>query len=249
MERKISSAPSVRPFDLTTIKVKGLLLSEDGSRLFLRGQLDNSHIGLVSGTSSAAVLGTKLTLADAPMVVFQPSVYDQMGMTGPVEGTNFGFSDATDIDLVFSTHPIAKAAQTSVHFSSLATIAFGEIGGDGRAIATEQSGKPVMMGYAGGDNLANGQQAPDARVGFPGYRSSFDRIGIEGWVLFESAIRWAIVDSSRWLWNTVRDRRQRRRVVRGISLEECSVKFRMLSLRAPRMRGLSRGDESYRDIR
>jgi DNA-binding protein YbaB/chitodextrinase len=152
-------------------------------------------IVLSESVSSGDVAG-RFTSVAVPVVSLEPSLFDDLKMTGTVSNTDFGVvSNQTELEIVNAGHPLASELPAGRVTVATAPSRFGW----GRPTATAVKvarvvGKPddwALFGYEAGVTMSASKVAPARRVGcFVGENTS-SALHPVGWRLFEGAILWA----------------------------------------------------------
>jgi hypothetical protein len=149
---------------------------------------------LVVVSSSAESAGLDPTLADQPipLVVLESFAYTKLGMTGPLQGQDFGVIDDTTVDVVdsaFSGLPLGSiivyTQATTLNYARPAASALvaARVHGSADQAAT--------FGYLAGAVMAS-RTAPARRAGVFLRTGTIGLATSEGWVLFDSAVRWSM---------------------------------------------------------
>jgi hypothetical protein len=142
---------------------------------------------LLSSTISSGVVGTTFYDVAEPVWVAKPWTLDDMGMTGPASGVDFGTSPGSIITIDNPAHPLAAGLDGDVTItSSNKTVSWGVPGGDGTVVATLDA-LPTIFVYDAGALLADGTTAAGCRLAFSLYRSAPTSFTDEAWTLFDAA--------------------------------------------------------------
>ncbi len=126
---------------------------------------------------------------DKPIVVSSPSLYPQLAMTGPVEGTDWGIDNEYRIIIMDSQHPIAGGMSGTVFGTNIARMGWGMQSTDGVQIGDAPSPPfhTFLFCYSPGDMMV-GTSAPARRVGFFGQETLLAEDGI---ALLKNCVLWA----------------------------------------------------------
>jgi lysophospholipase L1-like esterase len=149
---------------------------------------------VISDTVAPAKIANKLRHAPTPVIVFQPRLYDDFGMTGTVSGTDFGKSGLQTQVRVSGSHPLAAGLAGVVTVeNSPANLSWGAPGPAAVVAATLKGnvGRAAVFGYEAGNLLKAGIAAPARRVGFYANIGATDAWNANGVSLFDAAVRWA----------------------------------------------------------
>jgi hypothetical protein len=171
----------------------GFDVTEKSDSALVSGDATGKDLVVVSGSSVAGNVGTKLTNVTVPVLSMQAFIFDDLKMTGTVSGTDFGsLSGQTQVNLVDPTHPMARnLGGLRTANSTAATYAWGVPGASALLVGQLASGtRAAIFGYQTGSPMV-GQNAPARRVGL-----FFDPIAAgsfapDGHSLFDAAVYWA----------------------------------------------------------
>jgi hypothetical protein len=152
---------------------------------------DGAAVVVVSSSATAAGLASTLPAQPIPIVVLEGFSYATFGMTGDVQDQDYGVADETSLDIVDTTLsglPLGTVVvYTEAETSNFAQPSAGALVA-ARIPCTNQAG---TFGYPAGTMMVT-QVAPARRVGL------FLRTGVmheatpEGWVMFDTMVRWAV---------------------------------------------------------
>jgi hypothetical protein len=155
------------------------------------GPPDNAALVVVSSSAESAGLDATLAAQPIPMVVLESFSFTKLGMTGPVQDTDFGVADETTLDVV-------DAALSGLPLGSITVYTQAETANFAQpaAAALVAARLPVTnqatcFGYPAGAMMAS-QLAPARRVGVFLRTGVIDEATPEGWVLFDNMVRWAV---------------------------------------------------------
>jgi hypothetical protein len=154
-------------------------------------------VAVVSESVSSADVTNKLLGVQTPVVTLEPSIMDDLGMTGPTFGTDYGDAQS-QTHLTISTaargHPIAAGLSGLVQVASPGNkFVWGAPGPEATRIATiaGQGGLAPIFCYEEGATMVGGVVASGRRVGFFPGGTTPAALTANGWALFDGAIRWA----------------------------------------------------------
>lgn len=155
-------------------------------------QAAHARLVIISASTSSSQVQDKFRETAVPVVLWKPTVLDDMGMTGPTFDSDHGTLQATTIIITATSHPLAAGlAGTITLFAEPELITWGTIGGDGIVVA-EQNGRSVLFTYRGGDVLWDGETAAGCRISTPWHRASPETFTATGWALFDNTIQQAL---------------------------------------------------------
>lgn len=124
---------------------------------------------VVSDTVSPANVNTKFRTVTKPVVTLDPQLFDDMGMTGTVSGTDFGTAATQkNATVTNAAHAMAAGLTGTVQVTtSTTTFAWGKPNANAVKIAAlaADANKATSFGYAVGAQMP-GLAAPARRVGF-----------------------------------------------------------------------------------
>jgi subtilisin family serine protease len=186
-----------------TIKSASALTSADAS---------GKAVVVISPTADPTAVGSKLTTVATPVVSLQGLLFDDLKMTGTVQGTDFGNTGTTDS---LEIHDDQQALCAGLR-GTLTTVGLDHIvqpssaggrfwgvpgasavGLDGRPVGLLGQSRAAVFGYEANTAMV-GANAPARRVGFFADGPAVQTLTFEGWALFDAAIDWAsgpIVDN------------------------------------------------------
>ena len=151
---------------------------------------DGSDVVLVSQGVSSSAVNTKLNNTSSGVVVWKPSLYDDIGLTAAAGAT---LAAQTQVDIVDPTHPIADGLSGTVTvYDSPKKTTFGAPAATATVVAdTAGAGtEAVIFTYDEGDTLANATTAAGRRIGFYFDTNAPTVTTDDGWALFDNTITW-----------------------------------------------------------
>jgi glucose/arabinose dehydrogenase len=164
---------------------------------------------LVSSTVTSGNVNTKFRAVVNPVLTWESSLFDDLGMTGGASGTDFGtLSSQTEVDIVAPSHALAAGLSGRVAvISSPQTLSWGRPNGNAALVARPagDTTRAVIFGYERGAAMPGGS-APGRRGGFFLEDTTASALTTAGGSLFDTAVRWA--SGARY---PARDPAQRRR--------------------------------------
>ncbi|MEZ6119743.1 MAG: PQQ-dependent sugar dehydrogenase [Pirellulaceae bacterium] len=154
---------------------------------------DASHFDLiyVSETVSSGRVGAEFTLLDVPIVVSEPWLYDDLGMTGLGREIDYGVvSGQNDLDVVQLAHPLVS----DLSVASFEAYAENSRIGWGvplescrkRTFASDPT-KAAIFAYSPGETLANGSTAAGSRIAIPIWAEPTETL----LAILDNAVQWA----------------------------------------------------------
>jgi hypothetical protein len=177
--------------------------------------LRDAAVVVISSTASADTLGIGYRELAVPLVLWEPNLYDELGMTGPERGADLGVATGTgELVIKDPAHALAAGLGGSVAAVALPPppageagpprrqpdrwMSYGQPGAHAQVVAT-WPGRPtraVIFGYERGAPMV-GLPAPARRVGLYLHNRSPNLLTEAGWRLFDAAIVWALDDARR----------------------------------------------------
>ena len=128
------------------------------------------------------------------MLAFEPWVYDNLGMTDSVAGTDYGRAANKTQMRVVGTHALTAGLSGVVTIgNTAASLSWGKPGGNA-VVAAHLNGnatRATIFAYRAGDLLANGTAAPARRVAVHPNTGATDVWNANGRRLFDAAVQWA----------------------------------------------------------
>jgi hypothetical protein len=160
------------------------------------GPADGAALVVVSSSADSAGLDPTLADQPIPVVMLESFAYAKLGMTGPLQGQDFGVIDDTAVDIVDGTLsgglPLGivtvytQAAALNYANPSAAALVVARLHGEAGAGANAST-----FCYPAGATMAS-RTAPAARVGVFLRTGTSGLATPEGWVLFDAVVRWAV---------------------------------------------------------
>ena len=149
---------------------------------------------VISDSVAPGKVGNKFTQVPVPVLAFEPSVYDNLGMTGTVAGTHFGRSSIQTQIRVVGTHPLTAGLSGFVTIgNSAAHLSWGRPGAAAVVAANLKgdSSRATIFGYEAGALLVNGTTAAARRVAVYPNTGATNAWNVNGRALFDAAVQWA----------------------------------------------------------
>jgi len=121
----------------------------------------------VGRSVSSDKVGSHLNHLTAPVVVNKPYLYDNIGLTGPTAGVDYGLRNFSTLDLD-PTHPVAVGLPDPlVLVNTPLSAGWGSPAVGADVIGALDTGEAVVFLYEAGALLADGTSAPGCRAAFP----------------------------------------------------------------------------------
>ena len=156
---------------------------------------DGMDLVVISDSVSPGQVGDKFNQVAVPVVVFEPWLYDNLGMTGTVAKTDYGRSGLQTQLRMNGSHPltaglsgVVTVSTTSVKFS------WGKPGPEAVIAATLKSNttRATIFAYDTNSLLADGTAAPARRVAVHLNTGALAAWNANGRNLFDAAVLWAL---------------------------------------------------------
>lgn len=151
------------------------------------------RVVVISETVTPTDVNTKFKTVAVPVVVLEPQLFDDMGMTGLTSGTNFGSTTSqTQITIATPSHAMAAGLTGNVTVVSAAsTFGWGQPNANGVKVATifGNGSRATIFGYSSGAVMP-GLTSPARRVGFFLFGNSA-ALTTNGGSLFDASVKWA----------------------------------------------------------
>ncbi len=150
---------------------------------------------IISSTAASADVNSKFRDVTVPVIVYEPWIFDDMGMTGPTEWADYSWiADQTQIDIIDPGHPLAAGLTGTVTVSNVAdVVTLGVPNTNAARVATQagDSGWFTIFAYETGASMV-GMTAPARRVGYFLNDTMPDTLTEDGRALFDAAVNWAL---------------------------------------------------------
>lgn len=153
---------------------------------------------VISDSVAPNKVGNKFSLVSVPVLVFEPWLYDNLGLTGPVARTDYGRSSLQSQLRMSGTHPLTGGLSGVVTVgTSSANLSWGKPGADAVVAATlkNNTSRPTIFAYEANALLANGTAAPARRVALHLNTGALVAWNANGRKLFDAAVFWALNES------------------------------------------------------
>ena len=144
-----------------------------------------------------AELRTRFRSAKVPLLVWEPRLYHDLGMTGGgVHGTDWAAArEHRRLTVVDPTHPLSAGLSGGVEVTTVPErISWGRVGPAALRVATLEGepDKTAIFAYEKGAPMDGGFAAPGRRVGFFLFDSTAVHLSEPGGRLFDAALRWCL---------------------------------------------------------
>ncbi|HEV2761514.1 MAG TPA: hypothetical protein VGV38_00870, partial [Pyrinomonadaceae bacterium] len=181
---------------LTSLGYKVLVKASDA---LATADASGKSLVYVSETVQSANVNTKLRDVNVPVVVSEAALFDDMGMTGTVIGTDFdNASGQTQLRMLSGSHPLGANFTGNVAVTTAAAVfAWGKPSASAARVAglVVNEEMVTIYGYERGASMVSAT-APSRRVGYYFGAGVAANLNDDGWELFDAAVRWATFGES-----------------------------------------------------
>jgi hypothetical protein len=183
---------TIRTILASTLVGYGIRLRDDNGPV----DLVNTRLIVISGSVESTVLGNRYRDVRVPVLSLEYTQFDDLGMTGPTQDTDFGLAAGDSIDIVDPVHLLAAGLTgTPTVLTQVSDVGWGNPSPNALRIAT-LPGRPnqvAIFGYSTGAQMSPGIAAPAKRVGFFAIETSASLLSNDGVRLVAAAINWAVL--------------------------------------------------------
>jgi CSLREA domain-containing protein len=156
---------------------------------------EGASLVIISESVASASVNSKFKWFGVPVLALEQNVFDDMSLTGPVMGTNFGTTGGqTQIRIADPTHAMAAGFDGTVTVTTSGSNFGWGVGlpSDAEEIAATAGdwGRKTIFGYRAGGILADGTSESARRVGFFASQPAVASLTTDGWKLMDAAILW-----------------------------------------------------------
>lgn len=149
---------------------------------------------IISDSVNSTNVNTKFRDVMLPVINWEPSLFDDMMMTGTTSGAHYGdLANQTQLNIVDAGHPLAAGLATGlVAATSSPQLYFWGVPSANANVVATLNGYPsraALFGYEAGATMV-GMKAPARRVGF--FNGSSSAFTTNGWALYDAAVQWAL---------------------------------------------------------
>jgi len=149
---------------------------------------------LISSSANEKEVNVKFRDVSVPVLIWKSTLFDDMLMTGPAEGTDYGESlSQTQLAIADKYHHLAAGCTGIFQGCTTPTaLSWGKPSQSAVIIATLASApaKAAIFGYVRGAEML-GMKAPARRVGIFLGEETARFLSYNGWKLFDTAVQWA----------------------------------------------------------
>jgi acyl-CoA thioesterase I len=149
---------------------------------------------IISDSVNPGNVSNKFTQVSVPVIVYEPWLYDNLGLTGAVATTDYGAASSQTQLRMTGTHPLTGGLTGKFAVASAASkFSWGKPGGAAVVAATlgTNSTRPAIFAYEAGASLFSGSPAPARRVAFYPNTGAINSWTSNGQKLFDAAVQWA----------------------------------------------------------
>lgn len=149
---------------------------------------------IISESVAHGKVSNKFNQVSVPVIVYEPWLYDNLGLTGAGARTDYGRAQNQTKLRMTGTHPLTGGLTGIVTVgSSASSFSWGKPGAAAVVAATLRNNttRPTIFAYEAGALLANGTPAPARRVAIHPNTGTTDTWTANGQNLFSTAVQWA----------------------------------------------------------
>ena len=129
--------------------------------------------------------------AAVPVWVAKPYLFDDFGLTGTVEGVDYGFKPATQLTIAAPGHPMAAGRTGTIAFQTGHSVSWGKPTAAATIIARPANRRSQIFAVEPGDLSSAGAAAPACRLTFPLYTTGPPPSPPTALAMFDAAADWA----------------------------------------------------------
>lgn len=151
---------------------------------------------LISSSVISTEVADKFTNATIPVINWEPFIFDDLGMTGPVADTDFGIIPQNQIDILLPDHPLAGGFTGTVTATTAQTdMSWGQPSANAVIVGVNPTipAQSFIFGYEAGVEMV-GINAEARRVGLFLMDDTPGVLTEDGWALLIAAVSWAASD-------------------------------------------------------
>jgi len=155
------------------------------------GDATGKVVVVISDTVTSADVNTKLRDVATPVLCLEPALFDDMRLSGPTVGTDFGTQGSQrEITLAAVSHPLAEGLNLPAT-TAASTYGWARPVPGATIIATlAGSDRAALFAFATGQPLFGALPAPARRVGAFMTGATPQVFTAQAWRLFDNAVRW-----------------------------------------------------------
>lgn len=178
----------------TRLQNMGYTVTVKKDTTVITGDATGKALVIISSTVGPANVNTKFKAVTVPVLLWESEVLDDMAMTGPTLGTDYGTTTGQSaVAIATPAHAMAAGLTGSpAVVSSNQTFSWGVPNANAVKIATltGNAGRSVIFGYDTGASMV-GYTAPGRRTGFFLHDTTSTAWNTNGQALFDAAVRWS----------------------------------------------------------
>jgi hypothetical protein len=147
---------------------------------------------VISSTSNSGDVTTKYRTAVTPVVIWEPLLFDEFGMTSTASTNQGTQTGQTQVAIVNAAHPLAAGLSGTVTVSSSTTFTFGVPNASAVVVARPPSNasRASIFAYERGAGMVGAHRARP-RVGLFLHDTTAASLTASGRSLVDAALRWA----------------------------------------------------------
>ncbi|MEM8931116.1 MAG: PKD domain-containing protein [Acidobacteriota bacterium] len=159
------------------------------------GDATGHDLVLISSTVSSNQVQAKFRDVPVPVLVWEPYVLDDLGMTGTTSGLDYGSETGqTAVTIRDPGHPLSASFDGSVTITSTAgKLTYGRAGAGATGVSRVGTRRERLgtLAYETGDTMV-GHVAPARRVSTFLSDTTAASLTVDGWALVDAAVCWAV---------------------------------------------------------
>jgi hypothetical protein len=140
-------------------------------------------------------VGNRYRAVAVPVIILEYSLFDNMGMTGTTEDTDFGVVSGTQLQIDDPAHPLAANLTGIVAVvTGTANVSWGNPNMAAARVATIVGvpGRAAIFAFTRGAQMA-ALMAPAKRIGFFALETAAAKLSDSGFNLLVAAVDWALL--------------------------------------------------------
>jgi len=152
------------------------------------------NLVLISGSVNSGAVNTKFRNSTVPVMLCDPYLFDDMGMTNGTENGDYGVTSNTALTITQPDHPVAAGLSGAVQVTTTPLeMNFAVPNSSAQIIAAWQgdAGKAAIFIYEQAATMV-GLTAPARRAGFFINSGVTGQMTANGWKLFDAVVDWAM---------------------------------------------------------
>jgi glucose/arabinose dehydrogenase len=172
------------------LETLGLHVAKLADTVATTADATGKRLVVISSTVASSNVGKKFTKVAVPVLTWEPSLYDDLGLTQATSGTSGTRASQTQLVMkVSSKDAMAAGVSGTSTVSSSSTFVWGKPGAAAKIVATTTAGEAAIFRFDRGAQLF-GFTAPERRAGFFLSDTTASGLKAKGGTLLDAAITW-----------------------------------------------------------